>query len=283
MTYQLRIQKAINYIEENLLEIIVLEEVAGLAGFSLFHFRRIFHALVGTSVKDYIRKRRLDMAAAELLSNKTTILDIAIKNGYESHESFSRAFKKMLGITPGQYRQLSRHITLLGKKSLLEKAQNMSGDFLGKLKIVEKPGCKIVGMTYNGSAKQDLFSLWGQFRLRMNGIKERTNPNCNLGVYFHNSSKENNLIFTYLAGVEVDSYHDIPHDMITKTIPPSKYAVFTYQGDLCQLLDLVAKVYSEWLPYSGFEPALPLEIYYLDERFTGNNDTSELDIAFPIK
>lgn len=98
------LQKAIDYVEDNLTEKLDYNEIAKKAYSSNFHFQRIFSILCGYTIGEYIRKRRLTLAGNELISTNTKIINIALKYGYDSHESFSRAFTKFHGINPSQVR-----------------------------------------------------------------------------------------------------------------------------------------------------------------------------------
>src|SRR3984885_50510 len=100
-----RIQRAIDYIEEHLKDELPTESIADVAHFSMWHFQRVFGAIVGDSVKEYVRKRRLASALVELTSTDRRILDIAIDHQFESQESFTRAFKLLYGKTPGECRK----------------------------------------------------------------------------------------------------------------------------------------------------------------------------------
>ena len=100
-----RIQKAIDFIEEHLTEKIEYEEVSKCAFFSSFHFQRLFGITCKITIGEYIRKRRLTLAGKELLSKKTKILDLSLKYGYETPESFSRAFFKFHGVMPSQVKR----------------------------------------------------------------------------------------------------------------------------------------------------------------------------------
>ena len=101
-----RVQSAIDYIENHLTESIPLESVARAACFSLPHFYRIFHALVGHSIKEYIRKRRLSEAAIRIATTPESLIQICFDYQFNSQESFTRAFQSMFGITPGRFRKL---------------------------------------------------------------------------------------------------------------------------------------------------------------------------------
>ena len=96
MSYLNSIEKALIYIENNLHEDINLSAIAKEAGYSLYHFHRIFKGIVGDSIKNYVRKRRFTEAAKELVYTNKSIVEIGIKYGYESREAFSRAFKKFM-------------------------------------------------------------------------------------------------------------------------------------------------------------------------------------------
>ncbi|MFP7493090.1 AraC family transcriptional regulator [Terribacillus saccharophilus] len=108
MGHEAVIQTTISYIENNLHEPLTFEQVANQAGFSKFHFHRLFQASVGVSFTDYIRRRRLAGASAALLHTEMGILDIALVYQFESQEAFTRAFKKHYCLPPGKYRRMMR-------------------------------------------------------------------------------------------------------------------------------------------------------------------------------
>ena len=105
MNYYERIQKAIDYIETNLENAIDLEKVATEAYMSNAHFYRLFFALTGLAVKEYIRRRRISIAALTVVNSNENILDIALRSGFESNEAFSRAFKRITGYPPTVFRK----------------------------------------------------------------------------------------------------------------------------------------------------------------------------------
>jgi AraC family transcriptional regulator len=97
-----KMNDALNYIEENLTNDIDFKEVARLAFCSEYHFQRMFSFLAGISLSEYIRRRRLTLSAFELNNSNIRIIDIAIKYGYSSPDSFTRAFQNLHGITPSE-------------------------------------------------------------------------------------------------------------------------------------------------------------------------------------
>ncbi|CAM5213350.1 AraC family transcriptional regulator OS=Lysinibacillus sphaericus OX=1421 GN=LS41612_16445 PE=4 SV=1 [Lysinibacillus sphaericus] len=118
------IQKAINYIEEHLHETITMEQIAQEVNASVFHFQRTFSILTDMSIADYIRRRRLTLAAQELINTDSKVIDIAYKYGYDSPEAFTKAFRKQHNVTPSEVRKQQGAITII-------QSPDNPGDFEG--------------------------------------------------------------------------------------------------------------------------------------------------------
>ena len=103
------INGTIAFIESRLTENLKINDLAEQSYFSKAHFQRLFHSIVGETVMEYVKKRRLQLAVSELCDTKTPIFEIALKYGYESHEGFTRAFKSYYGVTPSRYRKLNKN------------------------------------------------------------------------------------------------------------------------------------------------------------------------------
>ncbi|MNM45655.1 MULTISPECIES: helix-turn-helix transcriptional regulator [Clostridium] len=104
MNHDACIKKSIEYIEDNLDNKIELKELADKAFLSKYHFHRVFHSVVGEPVAEYIRKRRLKEAASELVTTDNKIVDIALKYQFSSQEAFTKAFKRIYGVPPREFR-----------------------------------------------------------------------------------------------------------------------------------------------------------------------------------
>ena len=129
------IQKAINYMEENILENINYEDVAKQVYMSNYHFHRLFSMVTGITANDYIRKRRLSMAGQEISMSNSKVIDISMKYGYDSPESFSKAFVRFHGITPKEAKRSGMQLKSFNRlviKIILE------GGTIMDYKIVEK-------------------------------------------------------------------------------------------------------------------------------------------------
>ncbi len=127
MSYSSIIQETIEYIEENLHEELSLESTAQHAGFSKFHYHRIFQKEVGVTVSEYIRYRRIANAANLLLYSDEKIIDIALYYRFESQESFTRSFKKYYQLPPGQYRKIMSKLTIQREEVMLKNEQLIKG------------------------------------------------------------------------------------------------------------------------------------------------------------
>lgn len=113
--YEKAIQASLNLIEHNLTSELEIHLLAKQAGYSRFHFQRIFRKIIGKSVAEYIRERRMTQSARDLIVSDQRILDIAMIYHFNSQESFTRAFKKVYDMTPGNYRRLLRKLVSKGK------------------------------------------------------------------------------------------------------------------------------------------------------------------------
>lgn len=129
------IRNAIAYIEANLTEPVRIEDIAAKAYVSPYYFQRMFHALCGIPVGEYIRCRRLSAAAQELSHSDARVLDIALKYGYESQDSFSRAFQRFHGVSPPAAKECGVHLKAFAP---LQIKITLEGGSVMKYKIVEK-------------------------------------------------------------------------------------------------------------------------------------------------
>ncbi|MTI66974.1 MAG: AraC family transcriptional regulator [Firmicutes bacterium] len=283
MEYISRIQSSIDYIEDNLTSDINFEDVAAKSFFSLYYFHKVFRAITQTSIKEYIRKRRLTVAAYELINTKGRIIDIAIKYQYQSQEAFTRAFKRMYGNTPGKYRKKKEHYVLLEKKRLTKDSlKHLNNGISLEPKIITKKRFKVIGMRYYGSNENsEIPCLWTEFYKRIGEIKER-NANRALGVCEHVSNLSNLSKFRYIACVEVNSLGSIPEKMVSHIVPTNQYVVFTHKGPASKLDKTYRYIHGIWFPKSNYEPINADDFELYDQRFNNDKD-SEMEIYIPIK
>jgi len=137
------IQKAINYIENNLLENINVDDISKYIYISSDHFQRMFNMVVGFSVSEYIKNRKLSLAAQELYLKKSKVIDVALKYGYDTHESFTKAFLRFHNVTPSDVRKSRRNIKYFFPLSI---QINIKGGFIMSKKVIPSLGKFMDGM-----------------------------------------------------------------------------------------------------------------------------------------
>lgn len=142
-----RFFKSIEFIEKHLYEKISVHEIASAAHYSTYHYSRVFKALVGDTPKEYLRKRRLTIAAKRLLTEDVGILDLALDCQFDSQEAFTRAFKALFNMTPAQYRKINEPFRLLYKKPFCEEdLDHLQNSMTMEPEIVRQETMNIVGI-----------------------------------------------------------------------------------------------------------------------------------------
>lgn len=271
MFYINSIKKALNYIENNLQEDIDLSAISKEAGYSLYHFHRIFKGIVGDSMKDYVRKRRFTEAAKELVYTNKSIVEIGIKYGYESREGFSRAFEKVYGRNPSEVRRdnllyfIREPINIdymmfqlkLTTEGLTPLYRNLSERYVVGKKWKVKA---------DGSNLQDIPLLWQKW----NNEKESEkiiNRKCAdeiMGICIFSQGN----VFDYMIGHEVNTMEYVPENMVIYRLEPSLYAVFRVIGPITESVQKTWDyIYSVWLSESKYKHRNidDIEYYYYTE------------------
>lgn len=235
------IQSAVDYIEENLTEELDIEDIAAKAYVSPFHFQRIFSVLCGMTVGDYIRCRRLTLAAQELSSSDIKVIDSAVKYGYDSPDSFARAFTKFHGISPSAAKE--RGASLKAFAPLRIKLTLEGGNFM-EYRIVEKASFTVVGVSrsFNSDTSyQEIPKFW-QEHMTSGGNRKICGQ---FGICLDGDGKN----FDYLIADIYKPWEEVPEGCITRVIPEGTWAVFPCRGALPKALqDVNTQIWSEWLP-----------------------------------
>ena len=250
------IQRAIDYIEANITEEIDLETVAKQAFSSSFHFQRVFSILCGLSIGDYIRMRRLSLAGEELSKGSAKIIDIALKYGYDTPESFSRAFTRFHGVAPSEAKRSGnvKIFTPLSVKLILTGGSKM--DYRIEKRDAFQVVCKRkrVAKPQTADATQDITLMWKEYG--SDGTMDKLiacmpkDPVMKglLGICF--SSELDAKQFPYGIGVEYDG-REISSDLEVVTIPANTYAVFTSKGKMPDaFIETYHRIVTEFFPQS---------------------------------
>ncbi len=294
------LQKAIDYIEENLTAEIDYEEVAKRAYSSNFHFQRVFGITCGFSLGEYIRRRRLTLAGNDLLDGNAKVIDIALKYGYETPESFSRAFYKFHGVMPSQVKK-GRHLKSFSRLTL--KIDLIGGSEM-KYRIEETPEIILVGYK-----KRFTGVPYGKERVKQEEeFLTTTRAKQWLLLGASNDYTTDYMVVTNVSDDGYDFYVAYELDEWTRNemfnpkttgvdfmdklgfetlvIPPTACAVFETEKQKCPLKDYVdirKRIVTEWLPASGFEFADAPEIVAMHWRPKGQwSKERYIEIRLPI-
>lgn len=285
-----QIQRAVDYIEDHLNDDLEVDSIAKVAGFSRWHFQIVFSAAVGDSLKEYIRTRRLTKAMMELGTDKR-ILEIALDAGFESQESFTRAFKAMYKLTPGEARKLGIHLSHNKKLRItLEYLDHLYGGINMEPVLKTLPEILVIGMSgrfisVRSPEKNNMMvipKLWQSYMPRRHEIKN-TKSYADMGICFPVSDKSHPEECGYIAGAEVTSLDEIPEGMTGLSVPASEYAVFTHKGVLDTIEHTMNYIYGSWLPKSGRKLKMAPDIEMYGPKFKLNHPDSELEIYIPIE
>jgi AraC family transcriptional regulator len=261
------LQRAIDYMEDHLLDDLSIEDIAKQAHVSEFHFQRIFTILTDIPVGEYLRRRRLTLAAQELSHSESRIIDIALKYGYDTPESFSKAFRKLHGLTPSQARKSQGKLKSYNRLSI---QVTLKGEDPMNYKIVEKDAFKVVGVKRefnceNGENQRVIPKMWDD--VHADGTNDRLFSLNNgkikgvLGVCVDKRDKQAELMDYWIA-----TEHDgpTPDGLLSLEIPAAKWGVFEVHGPMPDAMQKAWKqIYSEWFPSSHYKPAgsPELEVY----------------------
>lgn len=232
-------QASIDYIEEHLTESLEIGDVARQAALSPFYYQRIFGALCGMTVGDYIRARRMTLAAQELSVPGQRVIDAAMKYGYDSPDSFARAFQRFHGLTPSQAREKGAPLRALAP---LHIKVSMEGGKMLDYRIVEKAPFTIVGTKrrfHSDTGYQDVPAFWREFMAGQHALKGM------FGFCVDSDDKT----FDYWIADLYQPWQELPANCETCVVPGGLWAEFPCRGPLPDSLQAVnTQIWTEWLP-----------------------------------
>lgn len=259
-----RMNNALNYLERTMEEPLNIEAAARAACSSPFHFQRMFYMLTGVTVAEYVRKRKLTLAAQELASSNIRVLDLALKYGYDTPESFAKAFRRIHGINPSAAREPGTKLKAYPRLSF---QISLKGEQAMDYQIIDKLGFKVVGKsirvsTQDGENFRRIPKFWDECMEdgTYTQICRLAAEQSVLGICMDFSAEQQEL--TYMIAVESSS--DPPAGLSGREIPAATWAVFQASGPLPESIQTVWKrIFSEWFPATGYEHAggPELEVY----------------------
>lgn len=288
-----QINRAVDYIEDHLHKEIDISILAKKAGMSKWHFQRVFRAMVGDTVKEYVEKRKLSRAAMELICTDHKILDIALAYGFDSHEVFIRAFKRVFETTPSKFREDNYGLSQIPQKPAI------TLDYLKHLYkgITMEPTIKfiqetrVIGLAEKIHTVHDaefpsnlarIPALWQRFHQRKSEINS-AELGAAVGIIDQISSNQQEESLEYVAGIMVNGESDAPDDFVWRKIPEGEYAEFVHKGSVRQIAHTMNYIYGSWLPKSGRTRRDGPEFSIRDENFDPQSDDGEIRIYIPLQ
>ncbi|MFJ5044766.1 GyrI-like domain-containing protein [Streptomyces sp. NPDC088719] len=282
-----RLNDAMEHIEARLGERIEAAELARIAMTSEYHFRRMFSALAGLPLSEYVRRRRMTVAGAEVLGDPDrTLLDVAVRYGYDTGEGFARAFRAVHGIGPGEARRAG---AVLRSQQRLTFRLVVEGSTAMRYKLVEKEAFRVVGrrarvpLVHEGPNPAIAEFIRGIGREELDRIAALSDqePAGIVGV-------SDQLDPSRAEGTELDYYHGVvsgaepPEDLDALDVPAGTWAVFENEGQFPQALQYLWRdVFTQWFPSNPYASRPGPEI--LRVRLTEEGKRAEAELWIPVE
>ncbi len=283
MEWMEAVREAVDYMEAHITEEITVNDVAKHVNLSPFYFHKGFSMLCGYTPMEYIRNRRLSLAAGELLASGITVTELALKYGYDSPDSFAKAFSRFHGIAPSAVR---REKAMVKTFAPLKLTISLKGGYMMDYRIIEKESFAVLGMPRKFSyenAKRDIPVFWQEYYAAGNGKYACGMFGINIDPQMGNES------FEYLIADIYNPAAYIPEGFEVRTIPAFTWAVFPCRGPVSSSLqDMNTKLFSEWLPAQKeyeFGAGYCVEMYDIPSKYPkGTEDENYYaEIWIPVR
>jgi AraC family transcriptional regulator len=259
------------YIEAHIDDDLALADVSTVTNYSSYHFGRLFYYITDMPLSEYIRKRKLSMAAVALKSSNERVVDLAVKYGYDSADSFTRAFVKQHGVTPSVARKPGVSLTIFPPLTFQIKIKGVQAM---NWRIEEKEAFEVFGIerVFKNEEAGRIPEFWTECNLNgeyqrlfqaTGGQRATHGPGVVNAICAHYDPGDNTFPYMICAfvqdGCKTDGFKVVQ-------IPKATWAIF--RGDEAdtpglQIPQLFSRAYSEWLPSSGYDKAdgPEIEIY----------------------
>jgi AraC family transcriptional regulator len=290
--YKQRMLRVLVHIQSHLDDDLALAHLARVACFSLFHFHRIFSGMMGESLKDHVRRLRLERAAIQLKLSRQSVTQIALAAGYEAHEAFTRAFKGAYGISPMHFRsQKSPMVKVPARSGVHYRKNKPLRNFKANRPRIKNINVKIerveplrVAFLRHTGPYREVSATWDKLLPALGKEGLLGGDSQFIGVCHDDPEVTPPEKIRYDACVTIDAPFTLMGDIGLQTIAGGEYAITTHFGSYEKLGSTYAKVLGQWLPRSGRElrSAPCFEIYLNDPEST---EPEELltDIYVPLE
>ena len=271
-----QLNSAVKYIESHICDDIELEKISEATSYTPYHFGRLFYYITDMPISEYVRKRKLSLAAMELQNSKIKVIDVAVKYGYDSADSFTRAFTKQHRVTPTEARRGGIILKLFPPMTFQIKIQGVQEM---NWRIEEREAFEAFGIEriFDNGEHNKIGEFWKE--CHQNGSYKKLVADaaggsdlfgvgaCTVNALCGHINPAEEKTFSYMLfalktdGSKIDGYK-------VATIPKVTWAVFREEGVdhdnyKCKMPDLFKRAYREWLPSSGYEkaPGVDIEVY----------------------
>jgi AraC family transcriptional regulator len=297
--YELRMHRVLRHIDAHLDAALDLATLAAVAHFSAFHFHRLFAAWMGETLGEYLRRRRVEMAAMRLAAQpRLPILNAALSAGFGSGEAFSRAFKAHFGCSPSAWR--ARQVAGAANRNFDQVHGNPDQDVAAagghhgtsfnarsevamKVTLIDREAARVVYLRYTGPYGDPIARFWGETVypwMVTHGLLGQPR----YGVSHDDPDITDRSQCRYDAGVELPADYQCPRNMLTTTIPGGRYAAMPFNGDAREIEDVWRRLLRDWLPSSGLQlDARPcFEYYARDASYDQATGAFSCDLCIPV-
>ena len=274
-----RVKKALEYIDDNLTDMVNYEMVAEQFFISPYYFHRIFTAIVGKTITAYVRDRRIQRACMQLSLTDKSITEICYDCGFDSVQAFSRTFRNANGISPSGYRKAGQNPVITTVEELIIKFTNrLKGGMIVNPNIIKKDKILVGGVAGDGSRTAE---LWQKF-IRLDGETSLGNKTSDNGYEIRLYDDGESYVH---VGVEVKG--GVQQSYAILELPACEYASFEVY--VARGYDSENKAMDEWLNSNDkgykqrFLDGKPYVVEFYDERFDGESEDSIVEIWVPIE
>ena len=276
--YEMLVDWAMQFIKKHFKDEISLDEIALKAGFSPFHFHRIFSAIVGETIKVHQTRLRMELAGYKLKYSKKSITEITFECGYNSLETFSRAFRRFYGTSASQYRKAcDTNSEPIIKQRPIRTISNKG--IVMKLEIKTFEDISVLTCPYKGSY-DNCGVAWEKLMSSPVVQKLLGKDTQSIGVCYSDPEETDEEDIRYKAAVSVPEGTEGDDGIFPEVIEGGKFAVYLYKGPYNQVNDAYKGIYGNWLPDSGYRPRTD---YSLMVHLNSWHDTPEEELLTEIR
>jgi len=307
--YDRRLNMALAFIDQHIDQVIRLEDLAGVSHFSAYHFHRIFHAMVGETVNDYVTRKRMERAAYRLVGkSELTITDVAELGGFSSSANFAKAFKQYFGVSASELRNSGRGFSNGNNNSKIGKIYRKYGkvfnprdlysqfvtevavfepdklkEMLMKVKVEDISEKPIVYLSSpKGYELDSVYDTWDKVIQWADSNGIQNDWSTRFALCHDNPAITPEDKCRYDASVVVNTDIEVTKPYLKSAIPGGKYAIAYFKDEASKINQFMTEICSQWLCNSSYEPDdyPPIFNYLNDNR---EEDVVEMNVFIKLK